>query len=332
VPERPAHCPRLTISFAMRAPDWGPSAGDLYAAALDMTAWAERVGFDEVRLSEHHETTDGYLPAPIVLAAGLGARTSTIDIKLFVVLATLQHPIHLAEDLAVADLVTGGRLHVTLGAGYRKDEFLLFDINWKRRPSMMVEIVETLRASWTGEPFEFRGRTTRVLPRPARPGGPPLSLAGASVGSAHRAAALHLPYEPLLPQFWHAYCEELARLGQPVPEHDPTHLSGPAFLHIARDPDAAWARVRDAVAHNSNEYARYAQRPELTPFGAVNDPDELRHSGHALVITPAECVELCRGIGPHGRLGFNPLNGGIEPDVAWESLDLFEREVLPALA
>src|SRR6478609_4919128 len=183
VTERPANCPRLTISFAMRAPEWGPPVTDLYGAALDMTAWAERVGFDEVRLSEHHETTDGYLPSPIVLAAGLGARTSTIGIKLFVVLATLQHPIHLAEDLAVADLVTGGRLHVTLGAGYRKDEFLLFDVNWKRRPSMMVEIVETLRAGWTGEPFEFRGRTTRVLPRPARPGGPPLSLAGASIAS-----------------------------------------------------------------------------------------------------------------------------------------------------
>jgi len=93
VTERPANCPHLTISFAMRAPEWGPPATDLYAAALDMTAWAERVGFDEVRLSEHHDTTDGYLPSPIVLAAGLGARTSTIAIKLFVVLATLQHPI-----------------------------------------------------------------------------------------------------------------------------------------------------------------------------------------------------------------------------------------------
>jgi alkanesulfonate monooxygenase SsuD/methylene tetrahydromethanopterin reductase-like flavin-dependent oxidoreductase (luciferase family) len=322
----------LTISFAMRAPEWGPPATDLYRAALDMSAWAERVGFDEIRLSEHHHTTDGYLPSPIVLAAGMGARTSTIDIKLFVVLATLQHPIHLAEDLAVADLVTGGRLHVTLGAGYRKDEFLLFDVNWKRRPSMMVEIVETLRAAWTGEPFRFRGRMTQVLPRPARPGGPPLALAGASVGSAERAARLDLPYEPLLPQFWDAYVAELVRLGKPAPVGNPSHLGGPAFLHIAHDPDAAWARVRDAVAHNSNEYARYAQRPELTPFGQVEDPDDLRRRRHAVVVTPAECVELCRRIGPDGRLGLNPLNGGIEPAVAWESLHLFEHEVLPALA
>jgi len=327
----PRQSPAFTISFAMRSPDWGVPARDLYAAALEMTSWAERVGFDEVRLSEHHETTDGYLPSPIVMAAAIGARTTTIRIKLSVVLATLQHPIHLAEDLAVADLISGGRLYVTLGAGYRKPEFQLFEVNWKRRPSMMVEIVDTLRAAWTGEPFEFRGRTVRVLPRPARPGGPPLALAGSSVGSARRAVALDLPYEPIGAKFWAAYCEELARAGRPVPARHPAAVDGPMFLHLARDPDEAWKLVRDHVAHDSNEYASYAQRPELTPFAAVQDPDELRRNGHAVVMTPDECVELCRRVGPNGRLEFNPLMGGIDPAVAWSSLELFETEVLPQL-
>ena len=111
----------LAIAFNMRSPSWGPPTG--YAAAvLDMCAWADRLGFATVLLSEHHNTSDGYLPSPIVMAGAVGARTTRIDIKISVVLATLMHPVHLAEDLAVADLISGGRLHVTLGAGYRVPE------------------------------------------------------------------------------------------------------------------------------------------------------------------------------------------------------------------
>ena len=107
----------LGVAFTMRSPSWGPPTPDLYAAALDMAAWADSLGFETVGLSEHHNTSDGYLPSPIVLASAIGARTSRIDIKLSVVLATLMHPLHLAEDLAVADLVSNGRLRVTLGRG-----------------------------------------------------------------------------------------------------------------------------------------------------------------------------------------------------------------------
>src|SRR5207249_4843521 len=144
-------------------------------------------------------------------------RTSSIHLRLSVVLATLQHPIRLAEDLAVLDLVSGGRLSVALGAGYRREEFLAFGVNWKRRPSLMVEAVETLRKAWTGEPFEFRGTTVQVLPRPAQPGGPALSLGGTSEGAARRAAQLGLSFEPLGGQFVDAYLDELGRLGRAEP-------------------------------------------------------------------------------------------------------------------
>ena len=208
---------RMTMSFTMRNPAWGPPAADLYAAALDMAAWADGQGFETVALSEHHNTSDGYLPSPTVMAGAIAARTTTVRIKLSVVLATLLHPIHLAEDLAVADLISNGRLHVTLGAGYRREEFLVFGVNWKRRPSLMVEVVETLRQAWQGEEFEFRGHPVRVLPKPARPGGPPLALGGSSEGSARRAAALDLAYEPTGERFYQVYLDELRRLGKPLP-------------------------------------------------------------------------------------------------------------------
>jgi alkanesulfonate monooxygenase SsuD/methylene tetrahydromethanopterin reductase-like flavin-dependent oxidoreductase (luciferase family) len=317
----------LTVAFNLRAPSWGPPAEDLYAAAVDMAEWADDHGFDEILLSEHHVTDDGYLPSPIVVAAAIASRTSRIRIRLSVVLATLMHPVHLAEDLAVLDVLSRGRLTVALGAGYRKEEFLAFGVNWKKRPSMMVEIVETLRAAWTGEPFDFRGAQVRVLPRPVQPGGPPLLIAGTSEGAARRAARLDVGWEPLAGLFTAEYEDELARLGRPVPAREP-RPEQPAFVHVAEDPAAAWAVVGKHVLHNVTEYAKYARRKDLTPFKEAGDPDELLRTGAAAVLTPAECVDLVRR---NGGLRLNPLEGGIPPAEAWRSLRLVEREVLPEM-
>jgi len=317
----------------MRSPVWGPATSELYAAALEMSAWADRMGFSTVLLSEHHNTSDGYLPSPIVMAGAVGACTERIEIKISVVLATLMHPLHLAEDLAVADLISRGRLRVTLGAGYRKPEFLAFQVDWKKRPSMMREIVETLRLAWTGEEFDFRGTRVRVLPLPARPGGPPLALAGTSEGSARRAASLDLAYEPLGENFYRAYIDELGRLGKPLPTGRRVDGTSPypAWIGVAHDPEGYWDQVGRHVLHNVNEYAGYAQRKELTPFAAVGDPSELLRSGQAKVYTPAELVDAVRAAGPDSVLRFNPLEGGIPPELAWQSLRLFEDEVLPSL-
>jgi alkanesulfonate monooxygenase SsuD/methylene tetrahydromethanopterin reductase-like flavin-dependent oxidoreductase (luciferase family) len=322
--------PKLTIAFNLRAPDWGPPAAELYDAAVEMSAWADRAGFDEVFLSEHHVTDDGYLPSPIVMAAGIATRTERARLRLSVVLATLMHPIHLAEDLAVLDLLARGRLDVALGAGYRKIEFQTFGVDWRKRPSMMVETVETLRSAWTGEPFDFRGVRTRVLPRPFQPGGPPLSLAGTSVGAARRAARLGLAWEPLGTLFEDVYLAELESLGKPVPAAT-TPARHPSFVHVARDPDQAWAAIGKHVLHNVNEYAAYATAKDLTPFKATTDPDQLLASGAATVVTPEECRAMIRRIGPDGRFRLNPLEGGIPPEHAWESLRLFESEVLAPL-
>ncbi len=321
----------LGLAFTMRSPSWGPPTPDLYAAALDMAGWADSLGFETVGLSEHHNTPDGYLPSPIVLAAGIGARTSGIDIKLSVVLATLMHPLHLAEDLAVADLVANGRLRVTLGAGFRKEESIPFGVNWKRRPSLMVETVETLRAAWTGEPFEFRGSTVQVLPRPARPGGP------RSPWRAHRrdrrAGRRRSASATNRSASTSTSCTSPSWPGSASPRPPPRPGEGidplPGFVAVAHDPAAYWAEVGPHVLHNENEYASYARRKDLTPFQAATDPDELIHRGAARVYTPEELVATCRAMGPDGVLRFNPLEGGVPPEVGWRSLRLFETEVLP---
>ena len=89
----------FTISFDMRAPDFGAPAKDLYAAALDQCAWADELGFDFVGIGEHHATDDGYLPSPIVFASAVAARTRHILLRPSVLLAPFYDPLKLAEDL-----------------------------------------------------------------------------------------------------------------------------------------------------------------------------------------------------------------------------------------
>ena len=135
----------------------------LYAAALEQTAWADNLGFTDVQLMEHHASTDGYLPSPIVLGSAVAGVTSQLAIRLCLVLLPLYDPLRIAEDLAVLDLISGGRLRLTVGLGYRREEYEQFGVDMRRRPSLMEEAVETLKLAWTGEPFDFRGRRVRVL-------------------------------------------------------------------------------------------------------------------------------------------------------------------------
>ena len=116
----------FTITFDMRAPAFGAPASRLYAAALDQCAWADALGFDYVGIGEHHAADDGYLPSPIVFASAAAARTTRIRLRPSVLLAPLYDPIKLAEDLAVLQILSGGRLVVGIGAGYRPVEFEMF--------------------------------------------------------------------------------------------------------------------------------------------------------------------------------------------------------------
>jgi alkanesulfonate monooxygenase SsuD/methylene tetrahydromethanopterin reductase-like flavin-dependent oxidoreductase (luciferase family) len=326
----------------MRAPDFGPSEVDLYRAAVDISEWAEALGFDSVTLNEHHNTVDGYLPSPMVLGAGIATRTTRVQLEIAALVVTLHHPLRVAEDLAVLDLLSNGRLSVVLGQGYRRPEFEMFGVDWRKRPSLIEEAIVTLRDAWTGEPFEFRGHTVQVRPRPAQPDGPPLALAGASEASAKRAARLGMPYQPINQHFLDVYLAELERLGTPVPEHayvdpfvdrqSPNGVRAPAFLHIANDPEAAWKAVAPHALHHTNTYASWAQRKDLTPFQAAEDAEVLRADGSHQVLTPDETIELFRALGPDGRVRLMPLLGGIPPDLAWGSLRLLEDEVLPEFA
>lgn len=319
----------INLAYDMRAPELGAPPVDLYRAALEQCAWADDIGFTSVVLPEHHATSDGYLPSPIVLGAAIAGATRRLLIRISLLLLPLYHPIKAAEDLAVLDLVSGGRLRLAVGAGYRPEEYEQFGLSIKRRPSLMETGIETLVQAWSGEPFEYEGRSVRVLPRPAQQPRPQITLGGASPASARRAARMADDYDPIAPRLYEIYLEELAKLGKSVPEPVPERgQMGPLFLFVSDDPERDWARIGPHALHESNDYGRWSSGLRGAVFTEARDVEELRRRGEYLVLTPDECVEFARG---RRSLTFKPLMGGLDPELGWASLHLFADQVLPRL-
>jgi alkanesulfonate monooxygenase SsuD/methylene tetrahydromethanopterin reductase-like flavin-dependent oxidoreductase (luciferase family) len=326
-----AAMPFFGIRFDLRNPSFAETTmHERYAAALDMAAWAERVGFVFVGLSEHHGSEDGYLPSPLVMAGAVAARTTNVAIVVAAMIAPFHDPLRLAEDAAVVDNLCGGRLELIVAGGYVPHEFAMFGVELSERARRTTEVIQTLQAAWTGEPFEYRGRTVQVAPKPHRPGGPGLQLGGSSPAAARRAARLGVGFQPSNGDSWPAYAEECVKQGRPDPGPYPGGDTTVTF--VAKDPDAYWDKIAPYAMHESNAYGAWAEAAGIkTGYETATSAGELLERGQYRVVTPEGMVEELTAAGPAGFAIFHPMLGGIPPILAWEGLHLFEHDVLPRL-
>ncbi len=295
-----------------------------------MTAWAESRGCPRVVLSEHHGVDDGYLPSPFVFGAAVAARTSTIRIMVSALVLTLRDPIATAEDVAVLDILSDGRVELTVVPGYVADEFAMFGVPFDGRGALFEEKLEALTGALGGGPTTYRGRTVTVTPPPVQRPRPFVIVGGAA---PRRAARLGDAFLPAVPDaaLGEAYVAECRRLGK----GDGILLwpSGPMWVFVTDDPDRSWAELGPHALHEANGYGRWAAAaPGASPYRTVDSVDELRASGRYAVVTPEECVALARDLDPRSALQLKPLVGGLDPDLGWRSLELFADRVLPALA
>lgn len=324
------------LRYDLRCPPFGKaSSAELAATAIEQCAWADGQGFATVTLSEHHGSPDGYLPSPLLLGAAIAARTQNLRLMLAALIAPLHDPIRLAEDIVMLDLVSGGRVIPLVSGGYVEAEFSQFGKKLSDRRAVMDGIVPFLEQAFTGEAFEWQGRTVRVTPRPVQQPRPPILMGGASKAAARRAARFADHFVPTVPELFAVYREERAKLGKPDPgAPGDTSLAG--FVWVAEDPDAAWAQIAPHCLHETNAYAAWMAASDMrdasAPYKRVADADALRASGAYPVLTPDELIERCRGMGPMDPITLHPLVGGVAPDVSWECLRLVEKRVLPALA
>ncbi len=267
----------------------------------------------------------------MLLAAAIAARTSTVPITVAALLVPLHDPVRLAEDRAVLDVLSRGRVAYVAGLGYRPEEYAMFGRSLGERGRRMDECLTVLLRAWTEEEFEYDGRTVRVTPKPSTAGGPFLFYGGGSPAAARRAARFGLGF---FAQAWaegleDTYRDECVRLGK-----DPGMCILPArgsatTIFVADDVDRAWQTIGPFMLHDARMYASWLDDAPAASKSTALTIDALRaEAGPYRVLTPEQAVEYAR---KHGALALHPLCGGCPPELAWETLHLVADRVLPAL-
>lgn len=152
-------------------PPNGDNIARVFNEAVAEAQVAEQSGFDSCLFSEHHQQADGYIPNVLMLAGMVGMKTTKIKVGTCVTLIPLQHPVHVAEDAAIIDQVTGGRMILSLGVGYQPIDFDAFGIPITERVARAEEGVEIIRKAWAPGRFSHEGKFYRldnvaVTPKP----------------------------------------------------------------------------------------------------------------------------------------------------------------------
>ncbi len=325
--------PFLTMRHDFRAPiDGSSTQADIYTAAMEQFRWADAHGFDFGVISEHHGFGDGWMPAPITTAAAVVGATTRLPILLSAVILPLHDPIRIAEQLVVLDHLSRGRVWTVVGAGYRPEEFAMAGVEIKRRGAILESHIEVMLEAFTGQPFEYEGRTVQVTPRGFTDPHPPLLVGGGVEAAARRAARLRLPMMPMNadPELPEWYADEAKRVG--FEGGYVMRPSGPTFIHVTDDPDRTWAEIGPYVLHEAQTYARIQTGGQHSvPMVSAESIEDLKASPQVLVGTPADVLARAETVAAGGALTFNPLAGGLPPHLAWASLELFATDVLPKL-
>ena len=253
---------RFGVCYDFRnPPDSGVPDRVLYQEILEQVRWLDDLGADLVWFTEHHFVDDGYLPSWVPVAGAMAAVTDHVRFGTDICLMPFDHPIRLAEDLAVLDNVSGGRVELGLGMGYAPHEFRGFGIPVSRRVSLMDEGIEVLRRCFTGERFSYAGKRylfddVRITPGYVQPGGPPLWVAAMSEAGAARAARFdtHLLPQGMKQRSFDPWVEALERSGRRPADYR-VGIIRSVLVTDNRDQD--WPLVRAAERYRMALYQRF---------------------------------------------------------------------------
>jgi alkanesulfonate monooxygenase SsuD/methylene tetrahydromethanopterin reductase-like flavin-dependent oxidoreductase (luciferase family) len=332
------------VRYDLRNPlRWRKSWPSVYGHFLNQVASADELGYDVIQLNEHHFSEDGYMPSPVVMASAVAARTSQIRIRLAVVILPLKHPVQLAEDLAIVDNVSNGRLELLVGAGYRAEEYAGYGIAFDDRGKRMEEALVLIRRCWTEDGFDFEGnywdvQNVIVQPKPAQSPHPALVVGGSSLGAARRAARVADGFAPTNFELLEHWQHEMERLGKDwesaLRYTLRTAIGGASFTHISENPDESWQLIREQLHYIATSVAGWTKQRPGKPHATGETPEDLLTTGAYAVITPEAAIEQGKAMISEGmrvRLSMQPMLGGIPWEEGQRSLDLVTNIVMPQL-
>jgi alkanesulfonate monooxygenase SsuD/methylene tetrahydromethanopterin reductase-like flavin-dependent oxidoreductase (luciferase family) len=255
---------RVGLYFDMRnPPEWAEAPTRLYGFTLEMCAEADRLGIDSIWVSEHHRFDDGYLPQPLTMLSAVAARTSTARLGTAIMVAPLHAAVEIAEQAAIVDIISGGRLDLGIGAGYRIPEFDLYGAAFSRRYAENDARAREVRRLWDeGE----------VTPRPVQDR-VPIWMGYQGPKGARRAGLLGENLLSLDARIYPHYRDGLIAGG-----HDPARarMAGGVQSWVSEDPEADWPLVSKHVSYQTDSYLRHMVQGTDSPVPPPVDPDKLR--------------------------------------------------------
>jgi alkanesulfonate monooxygenase SsuD/methylene tetrahydromethanopterin reductase-like flavin-dependent oxidoreductase (luciferase family) len=325
----------LTTDFR-NPPHSGKSTASVYAETIELFTWAETLGFSAAYVFEHHFTDDDYMSSPIVAATAIAARTKRMRIGPDIAILPLYEPVRAAEDGAVLDLISNGRLDFGVGLGYRPQEYAGYGVDISRKGSRANEALQIIRRLWQGETVSFRGKHfniegAKLSPRPVQQPNPPIWVGGFSQAAARRAARYGDGYiGPSNRAMYEMYLAELRAAGK-----DAAHarvMGGDLWLVVAEDPDRTFAAYAPHLLYWFNSYSKWFEGTDTSPWPHFENAEALASSGLARIVTPDAAIKLIEE-----RIGEVPIEmytmmlapPGLALNAVQASLELFANKVLP---
>ncbi len=316
-------------------PASGMDNASFYAAIIEQVAWLDGLGLDLCWFTEHHFLEDGYLPSWVPVAGALAARTKRIRFSSDICLMPFNHPVRLAEDLAVLDNLSGGRIELGAGMGYAPHEFRGFGVPFAERLSRTEEALDILQRCFVGERFSYHGKRfqvddVQIRPGYVQPGGPPLWVGAMSEAGARRAARLGTN---LLPQGPREAVLDPWRADMRAAGRDPdSHRIGiirPCL--VTDDPDRDWPPVKAAERYRMGVYLDFAR--ESGGRGGVSEMRNDTRIPQTWIVGDVETVvaELVGFIREYGITDIVTwaVPPGLRPDQMNASLERYVRDVVP---
>ena len=334
--------PELTFGYLYdfrNPPQWHRPWAELYAQTLEFITWSESIGFAGAWVPEHHGAEDGYAPSPLVTLAAIAARTRTIKLGSAIALAPLYHPVRFAEDCAILDILSNGRLEMALAVGYRRREAEAYGIDFSTRGRQTDEFLEIVRRLWAGETFSYQGkhftlRNASIVPPPPR-GQIPLYMGGFTDKALERTAKYADGYFGN-EEVRDLYREKL-RAGGKDPDSARIRIQG-LFVVVAHDPEKALHELAPYFHHVNNTYGRWLSEDRAST--GMGDETRLqpmtlaafKASGILRILTPGQAIDMfneMRSRTPveHFMMMLPP---GLEPAKFASYAEVFAKEVIPA--
>jgi alkanesulfonate monooxygenase SsuD/methylene tetrahydromethanopterin reductase-like flavin-dependent oxidoreductase (luciferase family) len=312
------------------------SDADFYSAMFEQIVYLDQAGFETIWTTEHHFVEDGYLSSTMPMLAAMAARTKRVKVGSFVLLGPFYHPLRLAEDAALIDVISNGRLRLGIGVGYRLEEFEILQVPIKERLGRTLEGIEIMKRAWTGERFSFAGKyfnfkDALVRPKPVNPKGPEILWGGMAPKSIKRSAQLDLGFACNLGSAEiNQYHNALRELGK-----DPAAYSviNTRQVYVAESEAQAWEEIAPGLMYQMALYGKWLSAGGVENSGVYRpDADALRKS--SIIGPPKRVIEQLKELvarTPMTELALSVQQPGLDPKLAMRALKRFGTEVLPVL-